>query len=169
MRLKTEVIIGTVITLVLMGFGYMEYANMTRALTPPTPVQTSAVITPSDGSTPSPQEPATITLTASEVAKHNAQADCWLIMGSDVYDVTNYLRLHPGGVNRITPYCGKDATQAYATQGGEGSHSNRADQQKDMLKIGTLNASVDTKTIQNVEQNTMQQIPSRGRREFDDD
>lgn len=168
MTLKTEVIIGSLITLILMGVGYTEYAGITKALTPSKPVQTSTA-TPQEDSTPSPQESATITLTAAEVAKHNASADCWLIIGSDVYDMTTYIRLHPGGANRITSYCGKDATQAYATQGGEGSHSSRADQQKDMLKIGTLNTSVNTGTIQKVEQNTTQQIPSRGRREYDDD
>ena len=168
MRLRNEVIIGTMITGLFLTAWYMEYIGVSQVPIPSSSVKPSSVA-PSNGTTQNPQAAAMVMLTASEVAKHNTEANCWLIIGTDVYDVTNYLRLHPGGISRITPYCGSDATQAYATQGGRGSHSGAANQQKDMLKIGLLNGTTDTKTIQNVQETTKQQTPLRGRREFEDE
>eukprot|EP00028_Trichosphaerium_sp_Am-I-7-wt_P002604 CAMPEP_0168528946 /NCGR_PEP_ID=MMETSP0405-20121227/13585_1 /TAXON_ID=498012 /ORGANISM="Trichosphaerium sp, Strain Am-I-7 wt" /LENGTH=145 /DNA_ID=CAMNT_0008552515 /DNA_START=207 /DNA_END=641 /DNA_ORIENTATION=- len=34
--------------------------------------------------------------TKAEVAKHNAETDCWLIIKNKVYDVTDYVPDHPG-------------------------------------------------------------------------
>ena len=35
--------------------------------------------------------------TTAEVAKHNTPADCWVIVGGEVYDVTKWVPKHPGG------------------------------------------------------------------------
>lgn len=72
------------------------------------------------------------------VQTHNQPTDCWLIIDHQVYDVTNYLDQHPGGARRIVPYCGQEATQAFATQGGEGQHSAFAQQVLQQFKIGQL-------------------------------
>ena len=37
------------------------------------------------------------TFTLEEVARHNTREDCWVIVGTDVLDVTKYLDEHPGG------------------------------------------------------------------------
>jgi hypothetical protein len=87
-----------------------------------TPTQT----TPAPGQT---ANPGTKTVTASEVAQHNTAKDCWIIISNKVYDVSSYLRSHPGGEGAITPYCGKEATRAFETKdlGGAGQdHSSRA-------------------------------------------
>ena len=36
-----------------------------------------------------------------EVKKHNTLNDCWLIAGNKVYDVSNYVITHPGGITAI--------------------------------------------------------------------
>lgn len=36
------------------------------------------------------------------VATHRTEADCWIIVGGVVYDVTGYLDEHPGGPHWIT-------------------------------------------------------------------
>ncbi|KAF9786874.1 FMN-dependent dehydrogenase-domain-containing protein [Thelephora terrestris] len=48
-----------------------------------------------------------------EIAKHNAASDCWVIIDNKVYDVTEFLSLHPGGEQIILKYAGRDATAAY--------------------------------------------------------
>jgi hypothetical protein len=80
----------------------------------------------------------TITLTAEEVKKHNTASDCWTIDANNVYDMTSYMNLHPGGAGRISVYCGSDMTQAFLTKGGRGSHSATADAQLKMLLLGPL-------------------------------
>jgi hypothetical protein len=67
----------------------------------------------------SPQSPGgsgTVSLTATEIAKHDTASDCWIVIDGSVYDVTSQLLSHPGGADTITPYCGSDASQAWATK-----------------------------------------------------
>lgn len=52
-------------------------------------------------------------LTAEEVSRHNKADDCWIIMDGVVYDVTGFLNLHPGGMDVIMKYGGKDCTDAF--------------------------------------------------------
>ena len=75
---------------------------------------------------------------AQAVAAHNSIQDCWLIIDHNVYDVSNFVAIHPGGAYRIIPFCGKNATQAFATQGGEGQHPTSAHNQLEAFQIGTL-------------------------------
>jgi cytochrome b involved in lipid metabolism len=85
------------------------------------------------------QQSATSSFTLADVAKHNKPSDCWLAIRGAVYNVTNYVDLHPGGADLILMYCGKDATQAYNTQGGRGrGHSSRADAQLANYKLGDV-------------------------------
>merc|ERR1711918_55346 len=57
--------------------------------------------------------PAIMSVSAAEVAKHNSDKDCWVIIGDDVYDVTGFLADHPGGKKAIMLYAGKDATEEF--------------------------------------------------------
>lgn len=89
-----------------------------------------------------------ITLTPEEVARHNSPQDCWIIVEGKVYDVTGYLTLHPGGPETILPYCGKEATQAFATLGGRGrDHSPNAYRLLTQLYLGELGGTTTNKTL----------------------
>lgn len=51
--------------------------------------------------------------TRDEVAKHSSEADCWVIIGKEVLDVTKFLADHPGGKKAIMLFAGKDATEEF--------------------------------------------------------
>lgn len=77
--------------------------------------------------------------TLDEVAKHNTESDCWLILDNKVYDVTNFIPSHPGG-KAIVEGCGKDATRLFETRpmGSGTPHSNRARIIRENYYIGDL-------------------------------
>jgi hypothetical protein len=53
------------------------------------------------------------TYTLADVAKHNTENDCWVIVNGRVLDCTNFLADHPGGKKAIMIYAGKDATEEF--------------------------------------------------------
>ena len=54
--------------------------------------------------TPESNEPSGISL--SELTGHNKRADCWVGYKGKVYDITSFIPKHPGGAEKIIPYCG---------------------------------------------------------------
>lgn len=57
----------------------------------------------------------TSTITRQELEKHNAKDDAWILFRGEVYDVTSYVKEHPGGL-AIIRYAGKDASTAISEQ-----------------------------------------------------
>ena len=110
-----------------------------------------------------------LTLNIIEISKHNSLKDCWLIINNKIYNVTNYLSAHPGGVGTISPYCGKEATQAFATKGGGSPHSGFAAGLLNNYYIGDLNQTASQQQIQQNVNNTNSISPPVGGRGDDDD
>ena len=108
-------------------------------------------------------------LTNYEVAKHNSADNCWIIIQGFVYNVTQYLSLHPGGSDRIIPFCGQDATSAFVTQGGKGSHSSQASLDLSKLKLGQLNDTINIVNTNNQIKNDVSLIKSSGKNKENDD
>jgi flavocytochrome c len=51
--------------------------------------------------------------TLEDVAKHNSEGDCWVVVDGQVLDVTKFLPDHPGGKKAVLIYAGKDATAEF--------------------------------------------------------
>jgi cytochrome b involved in lipid metabolism len=93
---------------------------------------------------------AEVTLNTTEIAKHNVESDCWMVINNKVYNLSGYATAHPGGTSNITSYCGKEATTAFGTKGGQGnSHSGGANDLLASYYIGALNASVAPSAVVN--------------------
>ncbi|GIX65112.1 cytochrome b5-like heme/steroid binding domain-containing protein, putative [Babesia caballi] len=58
-------------------------------------------------------ERATCPVDADEVAKHTSANDCWVIYKGNVYDVTRYLDVHPGGRQHLLDHAGTDLTEQF--------------------------------------------------------
>jgi len=53
------------------------------------------------------------TYTTEEVSKHSTKGDCWLIIKGQVYNVTEFLSIHPGGSSILVSVGGQDATEYF--------------------------------------------------------
>ncbi|MDE2041199.1 MAG: hypothetical protein KGI59_02360 [Patescibacteria group bacterium] len=126
------------------GIAVLSHANSTYTSPQPlgvnpvssAPVDTAAG-TPSTGATgstpPSPKvsskKPASAPAptpangyTAAMVASHNGASSCWTIINGNVYNLTTWINLHPGGPQAILSLCGLDGTAAFNAQhGGQGA------------------------------------------------
>ncbi len=85
-----------------------------------------------------------LVLSTAELAKHNSAQSCWLLISGKIYDVTTFLPNHPGEAKAILPNCGTDATVAFTTKGGTGSHSSSATAMLAAYYIGNLDQTVTT-------------------------
>jgi cytochrome b involved in lipid metabolism/uncharacterized membrane protein len=93
------------------------------------PIDASPTPTPTDTETPG------TGITVQQVATHNKTTDCWIIIKSNVYDLTSYIQQHPGGAGVLSNLCGTDASQAFDSQ-----HSTEMAPASALaaLKIGTI-------------------------------
>ena len=74
-------------------------------------------------------------ISTDEVKLHNTFGDCWLIIRGKVYDVSQYMERHPGGVDLLmNNSSGKDATEAY----DDADHTKRAKETLEKYYIGDL-------------------------------
>ncbi|GAB4820304.1 hypothetical protein N2152v2_007350 [Parachlorella kessleri] len=52
-------------------------------------------------------------ITMEEVAQHASEADAWTVLRGRVYNITPYLRFHPGGVPMLLKVAGRDGTALF--------------------------------------------------------
>ncbi|KAH8724943.1 mitochondrial cytochrome-like protein b2 [Phaeosphaeriaceae sp. PMI808] len=79
-------------------------------------------------------------INGAEIAKHNNKKSCWIVLGSNAYDVTKFFIDHPGGAPIILRYAGTDATTEF-----EKYHP--LDYLKDYLPSDALLGPVDPNTF----------------------
>lgn len=91
-------------------------AETSKKETSPSPETTVVPATETTTTPPTTVEspkPTTKTLTATEVATHNSETDCYTIVDGSVYNLTSWISQHPGGSRAILGLCGKDGTEAF--------------------------------------------------------
>lgn len=72
-----------------------------------------------------------------EVKKHNKDDSLWMVIHDNVYDVTSFLKEHPGGEEALQENAGSDATQGFEDVG----HSKDARELLKKYKIGVVSGS----------------------------
>ena len=65
------------------------------------------------------------TYSKEEVIKHNTIDDCWLIVDNKVYDVTPFIKLHPGGSELLMSRAGEDASSYFTMKHGLDKRVNK--------------------------------------------
>ncbi|MCG5535387.1 cytochrome b5 domain-containing protein [Ectothiorhodospira mobilis] len=76
-----------------------------------------------------------------EVARHDHRKDCWMVIDAQVYDITDYLPRHPGSMDPVLEWCGREATEAWDTKGDADSprvHSRGAHYLLQRYHLGPL-------------------------------
>jgi len=48
-----------------------------------------------------------------QVKANKSAAKCWSVINGNVYDLTAWIKAHPGGEGAITSLCGIDGTQDF--------------------------------------------------------
>jgi hypothetical protein len=86
----------------------------------PTPVQT---VKPSP--TPSPEVTTSSGYTMAKVKENNSATSCWSLINGNVYDLTKWIKSHPGGASAIKGICGRDGSANF--NGRHGGQSNPAE------------------------------------------
>ena len=82
-----------------------------------------------------PAQAATKSYTLAQVKAHKSSSNCWSAVNGKVYNLTKWVKKHPGGASVITSMCGRDASAAYKSQ-----HGTAARPAKSLIpyKIGIL-------------------------------
>ena len=97
---------------------------------------------------PKPINPAgTINLSNSEIKTHNLKFDCWSIVNGNVYNLTSYVKSHPGGASVIANICGKDGSKAFVNQHNTQGKPNNV---LSSFLLGPVGASITAETGQKV-------------------
>lgn len=154
-RIKQELSIGVISIVILLSLIVVRIVSYQNQISSTSPTLSPILSTPSVPTT---------ALTTDDISKHHSSNDCWIIIENKVYDTTLYLSRHPGGEWRITPFCGKDATQPFLTKDGRGNHSAEAFQILGLIYVGDVNGKV----VQQPDMKAIQTLPSNEREEDDD-
>jgi cytochrome b involved in lipid metabolism len=52
----------------------------------------------------------------SDIASHKDQVSCYTAISGSIYDLTQFVNMHPGGKEPILFVCGKDGTEVFMNQ-----------------------------------------------------
>ena len=82
----------------------------------PTPSATASKPAPQASSSPTPEVTTQSAYTMAKVKENNSAANCWTVVSGNVYDLTQWIKSHPGGSSAILSLCGTDGTASFRAQ-----------------------------------------------------
>jgi 4-hydroxysphinganine ceramide fatty acyl 2-hydroxylase len=95
----------------------------------------------------------------SEIQKHDHEENAWIVIGGYVYEMHQFLKVHPGGAELITPHLAKDSSAAFMDLKSH-VHSRNAQNMLRKFRVGIVedkpqseverDAAVESKTIDDV-------------------
>ncbi len=124
-------ILAVIIVVAVIGFGAMTYKS-TPTYTPvytPTPAPTS------NSTTGTPATPDSKSFTMAQIQTHKDASSCWTTINGNVYDLSSWIKAHPGGQDPILSICGLDGSALFNEQHGG---QRRPESVLDGYIIGTL-------------------------------
>ena len=102
--------------------------------------------------------------TRAQLAKHNTEDDCWCSLEDKrVYNLTEYIKYHPGGKSVILEWAGKDITEIMKDMNSH-EHSEHAYEQMEDFLIGYL---VSKEEEERLSQTIPQAEEAKGSNEYD--
>jgi hypothetical protein len=82
----------------------------------PTPSPTPTKEAPQPSASPTPEMTTQSAYTMAKVKENNSAASCWTVVSGNVYDLTQWIKSHPGGSSAILSLCGTDGTASFKAQ-----------------------------------------------------
>jgi len=144
-KMQNKIVLAVLLSAIFLLAGCTQQAqaspgNYTPSVPSATPPASTGNNNPASTSPPV-ATPGAKLITLQELSQHNSISDCWMAIHGKVYNVTDYLFMHPGGES-ILQGCGTDATTLFETRpmGSGTPHSNRANRMLNMYYVGDLPA-----------------------------
>ncbi|CAG8522939.1 13426_t:CDS:2 [Ambispora gerdemannii] len=113
--------------------GWMYRNNMKQAISEAPSVAAKSKVADNNSSSSNKNSK---TYTMAQVAKHDNENDCWIVIDNKVYDCTKFLALHPGGADSITINAGTDCSDEF-----NAIHSPKARKMLEEYYIGDFDES----------------------------
>lgn len=126
---------------IILSVGVKEIPGEVLRGPKPTPsVTPAAATTPTPSAaastTPTPTPAATkVGYTMAQVRANNTAANCWAVINDSVYDLTNWIKSHPGGSGAIVGLCGTDGSSSFSVKHG---NQSRPAAQLNSYRLGPL-------------------------------
>jgi len=86
-----------------------------------------------------------------EVKQHDKESDAWVVFKGDVFDVTKFIKEHPGGSSIVVPHLGTDISEAFVDDDIH-VHSRSAHDIIKRYKIGEIGDGSSKKSTQIVKE-----------------
>jgi len=58
-------------------------------------------------------DPSKVLYSWTEVRRHNKKGDCWIVVNENVYNMSQFQQIHPGGSKIVAHYSGQDASEVF--------------------------------------------------------